>query len=412
VTIACPDCGTLQDLPPLLTHAKAVCGLCEADLEKTTGRSVAATLACAIATFLLLIPSNVFPLIRVELFGMATENVILVGIGKLWTNQWILLAAISAALVIAVPFFRFGLLSLVLATLLLGRRPPWLGPAFRWSVWFDPWAMSDVFLLASFVGYYRLLHLDMAHVSISAGGGCFIAVGFLTMLSRACLDRRTVWRAIGQENESEPGTPTISCTTCDLVQPLERDGKTCARCGARLHARKPSAMLRTLALLVAAALLVLPANIFPMDVSTHLGATQNYTIFTGVRELFESGLWPLGAIIFCTSILIPVGKIIIIAWCVLSVWRRSPHRLIAKTKAFRAVAELGRWSKTDPFTIVFFVPLVNFGGFASATAGAGAMAFMAMSILTMIASITFDPRLMWDAAEEEQGRTAAPRRVI
>jgi paraquat-inducible protein A len=87
VTIACPDCGTLQDLPPLLAHAKAVCGLCDADLEKTTGRSVAATLACAIATFLLLIPSNLFPLIRGELFGMATENVILVGIGKLWTNS-------------------------------------------------------------------------------------------------------------------------------------------------------------------------------------------------------------------------------------------------------------------------------------------------------------------------------------
>ena len=115
--------------------------------------------------------------------------------------------------------------------------------------------------------------------------------------------------------------------------------------------------------------------------------------------MLENGLWPLGCIIFCTSILIPVGKIIVIAWCLMSVWRRSPRHLIAKTKAFRAVAELGRWSKTDPFTIVFFVPLVNFGALATATAGWGAMTFMLMSIFTMIASLTFDPRLMWDAAE-------------
>lgn len=399
MTIACPDCGTLQDLPPLLPPATAVCCRCEADLEKTTGRSVTAALALAVATFLLLIPSNLFPLIRVEVFGMATENLILVGIGKLWTNQWVVLAAISATLVIVVPFIRFGLLAAVLATLRFGRRrPAWLGPAFRWAIWLDPWAMSDVFLLASFVGYYRLINLSMAHVSILPGGGCFMGVGFLTMLSRACLDRRTVWRAIEGENEPDPGTPTLSCTTCDLVRPVSCDGEKCPRCGARLHARKPDAMLRTTALLLAAATFIVPANLYPMDISSHLGQTTNYTIFTGVRELFEDNLWPLGIIIFCTSILIPVGKIVAVAWCVLSVHRRSTRHLVAKTKLFRLVAELGRWSKTDPFTIVFFVPLVNFGGLASATAGAGAMCFMAMSIITMIASITFDPRLMWDAA--------------
>jgi len=356
-------------------------------------------LASSLATFLLLIPSNVFPLIRVELFGMSSANLILVGIGKLWGNQWVLLAAISAALVIAIPFIRFGLLSAVLAVLRFSdRRPDWLGPAFRWAVWLDPWAMTDVFLLASFVGYYRLAHLNAAHVSIEIGGGCFLATGFLTMLSRAALDRRTVWRAIRHEGQPEPGSETVSCTTCDLVRPVSCEGEPCPRCGARLYARKPDAMIRTAALLLGAAAFVLPANIFPMEVSSHLGMSQDYTIFTGVRELFENGLWPLGCIIFCTSILIPVLKIVAIGWCVLSVRTRSRSHLVAKTKIFRLVAELGRWSKTDPFTIVFFVPLVKFGGLASANAGWGATAFMMMSLLTMVASNTFDPCLMWDAA--------------
>jgi paraquat-inducible protein A len=157
-------------------------------------------------------------------------------------------------------------------------------------------------------------------------------------------------------------------------------------------------MPRTAALLAAAFVLFFPANILPMNISNQLGDQQSYTIFTGIRELFIHGLWPLGAIVFCTSILIPVAKIGAVAWCVLSVWRGSHRHLVAKTKIFRIVAELGRWSKTDPFTIVFFVPLVNFGAFASDDAGWGATAFMLMTMLTMLATNTFDPRLMWDVA--------------
>jgi paraquat-inducible protein A len=398
VTIACPDCGTLQDLPPLPPRSTASCQRCERDLENTSGRSLIATLAASIAIFLVLIPSNILPLIRVDVFGMRAENIIGVGIARLWQQQWVLIAALTALLVIALPFLRFGLLAAVLGALRLGYRPPWLGPVFRWAEWLDPWCMTDVFLLASFVGFYRMLHISQASVSIEFGGACFMMAGFFTMLSRAFLDQRMVWRMIGPEAEPEPGPETLSCTSCELVQPLDCEGSACPRCGARLHARKPDALIRTAALLIAAFILFFPANILPMDVSTRLGEQKNYTIFTGVEELFDSGLWPLGAIIFCTSILIPFGKILAIGWCVASVRLRWTQHLVTKTKIFRLVAELGRWSKTDPFTIVFFVPLMHFGPLGSADAGWGATAFMMMSVLTMVASTTFDPRLMWDAA--------------
>jgi paraquat-inducible protein A len=90
---------------------------------------------------------------------------------------------------------------------------------------------------------------------------------------------------------------------------------------------------------------------------------------------------------------------------VLSVWRGSRRHLVTKTKVLRLISELGRWSKTDPFAIVFFVPLVHFGALGSESAGWGATAFMMMTFLTMVASVTFDPRLMWDVAG-----TAAPQR--
>ena len=401
MTIACPDCGTLQDIPTLGPRMSAACLQCEADLEKRSGRSLTAALACSLGTFLLLIPSNVLPLIRIDVFGMQAENHILGGIARLWQHDWILISTLSAAFVVVLPFFRFGLITAVLTMLRLERQAPWLGPAFRWATWLDTWAMPDVFLLAAFVGYYRMTYISEAHVVIETGGKCFVAAALLTMLSRATLDRRTVWRAIAPDAETEPGPVTIACTSCDLVAPASAEGQRCRRCGDGLRARKLDTLPRTAALLVGALILFFPANIYPMNVSTQLGTHSSHTIFSGVRSLFQSGLWPLGIVIFCTSILIPLGKILAVGWCVLSVWLHSDKHLVAKTKTFRVIAELGRWSKTDPFTVVFFVPLMNFGPLAASDAGWGATAFMIMTFFTMLASSTFDPRLMWDVARSE-----------
>ncbi|MFI4884602.1 MAG: paraquat-inducible protein A [Steroidobacterales bacterium] len=383
----------------MLRRDTAVCIRCQSDLEKTNGRSIGAALACSLATLLLLVPVNVLPLLRMDLFGMHSQNITAAGVAQLWGRGWILLAGLSALFVILFPFLRFGLLSAVLAALRLGRRPSWLGTAFRWSIWLDPWAMIDVYLLAGCVGYYRLINIDQARVTIELGGACFIAAAFLTMLSRATLDTRTVWRAIGGETHAPRGDPMLGCTTCDLVQPLSREGRRCPRCGAKLRARKLDAARWTAALLIAALVLIFPANIYPMNISDHLGQQVDYTIMTGVQDLFKAHLYPLGVLIFCTSILFPAAKIFALGWCVLSVWRGSRMRLVTKTKVLRVIAEMGRWSKTDPFAIVFFVPLVHFGSLGSEDAGWGATAFMMMTFLTMVASVTFDPRLMWDVAQ-------------
>ncbi|MGH8319849.1 MAG: paraquat-inducible protein A [Steroidobacteraceae bacterium] len=398
MTIACPDCGTLEEIPRLLRRDTAVCIRCQSDLEKTNGRSIGAALACSLATLLLLVPVNVLPLLRVDIFAMHSQNITAAGVAQLWGRGWFWLAGLSALFVVVFPFLRFGLLSAVLAALHLDRRPSWLGPAFRWAMWLDPWAMIDVYLLAGCVGYYRLMNIDQARVTIELGGACFIAAAFLTMLSRATLDARTVWRSIGGETHARAGEPVLGCTTCDLVQPLAREGQPCPRCGARLRVRKVDAMAWTAALLIAAFALIFPANLSPMNISNHLGHQVRYTIMTGVRDLFKAGLYPLGVLIFCTSILTPAAKIFGLGWCVLSTWRGSRRHLVTKTKVLRVIAEMGRWSKTDPFAIVFFVPLIHFGSLGSEGAGWGATAFMLMTFLTMVASVTFDPRLMWDVA--------------
>ena len=114
--------------------------------------------------------------------------------------------------------------------------------------------------------------------------------------------------------------------------------------------------------------------------------------------MFQAGLWPLGLLIFCASIAIPVLKIAALGWFVLSIQRRSTRHLRLKCRLYRLIDEIGRWSNVDVFTIAVFVPLLQFGALATARASAGAPAFILVVVFTMLATRLFDPRLMWDAA--------------
>jgi paraquat-inducible protein A len=191
----------------------------------------------------------------------------------------------------------------------------------------------------------------------------------------------------------------ISCTICDLVLPVDAEGSLCPRCNARLRARRPDVMIRTLALVIAGFALYIPSNTYPMSIATQMGEEVPHRIIDGIRELFQAGLWPLGVLIFCTSIAIPFLKLVGLSWFLLSIRRKWSSRLVLKTKLYRFIDEIGRWSNVDVFIISVFVPLLHFGAIANTRAAKGAPAFIGVVVLTMIATRTFDPRLIWDARE-------------
>ena len=402
--LACPQCGTLQDLEPIPIGVTAYCPVCRNTFERTSGRSIAAAFACACSTFVLLFPANLLPLLSVSLLGQTHVSRLGSGVVALWQHQWVIMAVMVAAFAVILPFFRYALLSLVLAVVLLSRskhplrRPPrWLGTAYRWALELDPWSMPDVFLIGLAVGYSRI-EANLP-VTFGWGGFCFVAAAFLSMLSRAALDKRSVWRAFEVEQPPiGPHDPVLSCTACDLVMPLAAEGSRCPRCRARLHARKPDAIVRTLGLIIAGLVLFAPANVYPMSTDLQLGVLVPHRIVDGIRELYEAGLWPLGILIFCTSIAIPFVKLAGLAWFLISIRRRSRRRLRLKTRLYRLIDEIGRWSNTDVFTIAVFLPLLQFGQILSTQAALGAPAFILVVVITMLASRSFDPRLMWDAA--------------
>lgn len=398
MTIGCPDCGALEEIPPLAPRMQARCVVCDTTLERTGGRSIGAALACALATFLLLWPANLAPLMTVGLLGAKRDSVLGSGVVQMLGNGWVVMGVLMGLFGIIFPLVRFGLLSLCLGSVMLSWPLPGLGRLYRWTMWLDLWAMPDVFLIGVFIGYERVhQHLD---ARFGIGGLCFIAAALLTMLTRATLDRRRVWRAIMPERIAPVAEPTISCTACDYAAPRDWEGRPCPRCALILRTRKTDAVVRASALSLAALALYLPANLYPMTSALELGNDTHHRIIDGVRELYQAGLWPLAVLIFCTSIAIPLAKLFAMGWFVLSIRRRSRRHLRLKTAVYKLVDELGRWSNMDVFTIVVFVPLIHFNELAAARPEPGGTAFSLVVFLTMAASRFFDPRLMWDAAEQ------------
>ncbi|PTB21115.1 paraquat-inducible protein A [Trinickia symbiotica] len=407
MTIGCPECGALEDIPPLTQRMMARCRICHFPLERRTGRSIGAALACSLATFVLLFPANLAPLMTVHLLNGERTSVLGSGIVQMWGSGYPILAALLGTFGIVLPFLRFGGLTFALAAVLLGWRFSGLGPLYRWTLSLDLWAMPDVFLVGCFIGYSRVTQNLTG--TVGPGGYCFVAAALMSMLTRATLDSRTVWRALEPEHWPHKGEPVLSCTACDLISPMELEGHPCPRCGLTLRTRKKDAVIRAAALSLAALPLTVPANVYPMTISTEMGQDVSARIIDGVGELFKVGLWPLGVLVFCTSIVIPVAKIVGMAWFITSVMRRSRRHLRVKAHLYRWIDELGRWSNVDVFTIAAFVPLISFGNMAAARPAPGATAFALVVFFTMLASRAFDPRLMWDVHTRKR-RANEPRR--
>jgi paraquat-inducible protein A len=170
----------------------------------------------------------------------------------------------------------------------------------------------------------------------------------------------------------------------------------CPRCGAPLHLRKPASITTTWALLLASALLYIPANLLPMMTTASLTGSQEDTILSGVVFLWESGSWPLALVVFFASVMVPLLKIFALSYLTASVQSRSRRGLLQRARLYRLVEFVGRWSMLDIYVITILVALVQFQGLATIQAGPAAVAFGAVVVLTMFAAMSFDPRLIWD----------------
>ena len=196
----------------------------------------------------------------------------------------------------------------------------------------------------------------------------------------------------------------LSCTTCHLLSRPADAAKPgyCPRCGAGLVWRRHHSIQYTWALIIAAAIFYIPANALPVLTTTALGSTESDTIIGGVIFLYTSGSWPLALIVLVASVMIPLGKLIALAYLLIQVQRGRVRNRHDSTRMYRLVEFIGRWSMLDVFVDAFVVALVQLQPLMSVEPGPGVVFFMAVVVLTMLAAQTFDPRLLWDTERERQ----------
>ena len=190
----------------------------------------------------------------------------------------------------------------------------------------------------------------------------------------------------------------VSCEICKLLaRPASAaDPGYCPRCGEELVGRRHHSIQYTWALLIAAAICFIPANMLPVLSTTALGSTDSDTIMGGVVFLFTSGSWPLGLIVLIASVMVPLGKLAALAYLLVTVQRGVPGNNRERTRLYRMVEFIGRWSMLDVFVDTFTVALVQLQPLMSVAPGPGVLFFAAVVVLTMIAAESFDPRLIWD----------------
>ena len=196
-------------------------------------------------------------------------------------------------------------------------------------------------------------------------------------------------------------TGLISCHSCHLLCQRARQPSQmlCPRCGARLHDRKPNSIARTWALVLAAFIFYIPANVLPITTVISLGKAQSDTIMSGVIYFIHTGMWPIALVIFLASVFIPLLKLLILMFLLVSVQRKSSWRPQERTRLYRITEIIGRWSMVDIFVVTILVALVHLGGLATIHAGPGAIFFGAVVVTTIFAAMSFDPRLIWDTEE-------------
>jgi paraquat-inducible protein A len=196
----------------------------------------------------------------------------------------------------------------------------------------------------------------------------------------------------------------IPCHACGMVsRPVRSAGVPhCLRCNARLHLRIPNSASRCWAFLIAGFILYLPANLLPIMYTGTLSGIRRDTIMSGIVYLWESGSWGIAVIVFIASIMVPILKLGALTFLLISVRGRSPWPQRERTMLYRLLKLVGRWSMLDIFVAAILTKLVQFRFLATVEVGPAALPFGAVVVITMIAVMQFDPRLIWDSKQQER----------
>lgn len=415
--VACPDCDKLLEKQDIPDNKAVQCPRCGSLLHTTIAHSLQKAIALSLAGLIIYIPAITLSIMTFTVAGLKGSGSVVDAMLALFEGDYYFVGLMVLLVSIVFPLLKLGLLFLSSVSIAFGRTSKNVVAMFRLYNHLSEWGMVEVYMLGILVSIIKMYSMAMIHYDI--GFFCFIGLVILTVWSSTVVDDYRYWILIeeGQKNDSSESLDSIRsgfdsdaetareaglvrCHDCGKLSINESVASDevlhCPRCHAKLHVRKPQSLNRTWALVLASLILYFPANILPMMRVNFMGTPDDSTILDGIIYFFQSGEYLVGGIILTASVLVPLFKILGIILILLSLRFHWTGWLKHKSAIFRFIEFIGRWSFLDVFVIALLAAMVRFGALTTIEADQAAPYFTAVVVCTMLAALSFDPRIMWD----------------
>lgn len=400
--VACRHCDTVHAAVAVEPGGMALCGRCGYALVRRSRFSLSFWSALTAAALVVFAIANFFPLARLSMLGKTVDASFVGALWLSWQDGHYILSVMTGLVGFWMPLTQLCFLFWALGCIRKGRVPPDFRAAMRLYHLVGPWSMVPVLTLAIIVAIVKFAGL--AVLQPAPGIWAFGVLTFmLTALSR--LDSLRLWSYAEEaglvSTSRDPGVPPedlAACRACGYVQAFHPHGGVdhCDRCGSRIHKRRPDMGPRVWALLIAAAVVYIPANVLPMMEIRSLLGSSVHTILGGVVELWRLGSWDLAVIVFVASVVVPITKLIALAVLMSARQWKGDQVQRQRTRLYELVEFIGQWSMLDVFVVILMAAMANFPGVSQVIAGPAAASFGMVVILTMLAAMSYDPRTGWD----------------
>ena len=365
--VRCHECDYKVALPVLHHKQKALCPRCGFNLTTYRSNAVQRIVALAISALIFLLASLPFEFLSFSARGQFQSIDMLGSLLILVEQDYALLAVAEAIAILILPAFTLLCLLYVLIPLCLNHRAPKANVVLNLIFRLLPWTMAEIFLIGVLVSLIKIT--SMADVGI---GLSFYAYFLFTL----CMTATLMHLDKHQLNLLVTTLPPATHTPVNPSQSIQT----------------------TWALIFTAILLYIPANVLPIMHTSLLGSEEPSTILGGVILLWQMGSYPIAVVIFIASVFVPVAKIIILCWLNYSVQIGFDRRNNERIFWYRITEFVGRWSMVDVFVVAVLVSLIQLGNIMSIHPGYAALAFCGLVIITMLAAMSFDSRLIWKNA--------------
>jgi paraquat-inducible protein A len=374
----CHECGLVVVIPLLNVKQRATCPRCGYVLTTKHANAVERILAFSITALVFLLASLFFDFLVFQSSGIERSITLLTSVNVLIDNDYAALAVLTVLSIIAIPLCILVSLIYLLLFLKNNKYPPKGVVILTFLLKLIPWSMVEIFLIGTLVSLIKIVSLADIQLGISFYAFILFSVSMIAALLH--IDKRELYHLLHSTLDQLTGNKALTIQK---------------KLGSKHH--KPYSIQYTWALIITSVVLYIPANIFPIMNARLFGQDDPSTIIGGVILLWHHGSYPIAIIIFIASVLVPVSKIFVLAWLNYSVQKESELLVKERMTLYRVAEFVGRWSMVDVFVVVILVSLVQLGDTMSVLPGYATMAFSGVVVVTMLAAMSFDSKLIYNS---------------